>query len=282
MKVLVTGSEGFLGKHLVGMLNEKGHDVVRYDLSLGHDILNIEQLRQYLQNCDVCIHLAAVADLYIAEEQPEMAQDINVKGTKLIVDVCDEFAVRLLYASTCCAYGNNGVDVSMETSPVAPTEHYARTKLEGENHVLNSKSDHVIMRIATFYGPGMRESLATAVFLRSAMDKKDINIHGSGEQTRCFTHVYDISSGIVCAMEDGDFKGIVNISDDTEISVNELADIAIEISGNDIEVIHRPEREGQIFRSSIDNSLLRGMGWKPAWTLKDGLRECAIIYSAGA
>ena len=278
MKVLVTGSEGFLGKHLVQELNHLGYDVVRYDLELGLDILNIEQLRYSLIECDVCVHLAAIADLYIAEEEPEIAQMINVEGTRKIVNVCDELGVRLLYASTCCAYGNNNVEISNEESPVAPTEHYAKTKLEGEKHVLNSKNGHTVMRIATFYGPGMRDSLATAIFLNSAFQKEKINIHGDGKQTRCFTHVNDITSGIICLIQNDNFQGIVNVSDNKETSVNELAKIAINISGNDVEISYQPERDGQIFRSSIDNSLLRAMGWKPRWSLEDGLYQCASIY----
>lgn len=278
MKVLVTGSEGFLGKHLVQELNHLGYDVVRYDLELGLDILNIEQLRYSLIECDVCVHLAAIADLYIAEEEPEIAQMINVEGTRKIVNVCDELGVRLLYASTCCAYGNNNVEISNEESPVAPTEHYAKTKLEGEKHVLNSKNGHTVMRIATFYGPGMRDSLATAIFLNSAFHKEKINIHGDGKQTRCFTHVNDITSGIICLIQNDNFQGIVNVSDNKETSVNELAKIAINISGNDVEISYQPERDGQIFRSSIDNSLLRAMGWKPRWSLEDGLYQCASIY----
>jgi len=281
MRVLVTGSEGFLGQHLTQLLSEEDHDVVRYDLALGHDIMDAEQLHNSLQGCDVCIHLAAVADLYIAEEDPKTAQEINVDGTRLVVEICDEFGIRLLYASTCCVYGNNGLGISDEDSTVAPTEHYARTKLEGEKFVSNSENRHTIMRIATFYGPKMRESLATSIFLRAALAGGPILIHGTGEQTRCFTHVQDICSSIVCVMENEDFQGIINISDDIETSVNQLAKISMQAAGRFVEIKHTPERDGQIFRSSIDNSLLRGLGWSPKWNLVDGLQQCAEILPVG-
>jgi UDP-glucose 4-epimerase len=277
MRVLVTGSEGFLGQHLIQFLSEKGHEVVRYDVALGHDILNAEQLRNSLNGCDVCIHLAAVADLYIAEHNPKAAQEINVDGTKLVVEICDELEIRMLYASTCCVYGNNGLDKSDESSVVSPTEHYARTKLEGEKYVSTSNNDHVIMRIATFYGPQMRESLATSIFLRAASAGDPILIHGSGDQTRCFTHVQDICSGIVVVMEKEGFGGIINIADNREISVNRLVEITMQVVGESVVIKYTPEREGQIFRSSIDNSLLRGLGWFPLWNLTDGLRQCAEI-----
>jgi len=281
MRILVTGSEGFLGQHLVELLMKKGHEVVRFDLSLGHDILDTSQLRDSLQGCGVCIHLAAVADLYIAEDDPENAQTINVDGTKSVVETCDELGIRLLYASTCCVYGNNGLELSDETSPVSPTEHYARTKLEGEKFVSESKSNHTIMRLATFYGPHMRDSLAIAIFLREASSGNPIQIHGDGKQTRCFTHIEDICLGILCIMEDDDFSGVINVSDNREISVNQLAEMTFQIVGKNTGIIYTREREGQIFRSSIENSLLRKMGWEPKWNLLDGLRQCSNILSNG-
>ena len=70
MKVLVTGSEGFLGQRLCALLEkETGHEVLRYDLQLGHDVLNARQFDTALDGVDACIHLAAIADLYIAEKE---------------------------------------------------------------------------------------------------------------------------------------------------------------------------------------------------------------------
>ena len=79
MKILVTGSEGFLGKILTKKLLLEGHEIVPYDISLGKDILDFKQLYKDMSNCDVCIHLAAIADLYIAEANPELTSlpDLN-------------------------------------------------------------------------------------------------------------------------------------------------------------------------------------------------------------
>ena len=103
----------------------------------------------------------------------------------------------------------------------------------------------------------MRDSLATAIFLREASSGNPIQIHGDGKQTRCFTHIEDICEGILCVMENDDFSGTINISDDREISVNQLAELTLQVVGKNTEIIYTREREGQIFRSSIDNSLLR-------------------------
>jgi UDP-glucose 4-epimerase len=274
MKILVTGSEGFLGVHLVGALERGRHEVVRYDIAHGLDILNREQLDEAMVGVDTCIHLAAVADLYIAEDEPGRAREINVTGTARVLEACDHAGVRLLYGSTCCAYGNNGVKLSSESSPVAPTEHYAQTKLEGERLVLASGGHHAILRLATFYGPGMRPSLATWRFLRAAAVGEPIRIHGTGEQTRCYTHVGDVCSGIIQVLNRPGFTGIINISDDRSVSVNQLAEISMRVAGTEVPTVHVADRAGQIHHSAIDNRLLRGMGWAPQWTLEEGLRGC--------
>ena len=74
MRILVTGSEGFLGKVLCRQLRNDSHEVVGYDIAIGSDILDSVQLRTAMVDCDVCIHLAAIADLYIAEHQPERSR----------------------------------------------------------------------------------------------------------------------------------------------------------------------------------------------------------------
>ena len=274
MRILVTGSEGFLGAHLVRELKRHDHEVVGYDLARGQDILDRKQLDAALHGVHVCIHLAAIADLYIAEEHPEQAQRVNVQGTATVLEACDLAGVRLLYCSTCCIYGNNGVACSDETAPAMPTELYARTKLEGEHLIQGSRHSHVILRLATFYGPGMRQSLATWRFLHAALEGETITIHGSGEQTRCYTHVEDVCTGIIRVLEEPTASGIINISDDRSVSVNELAEISMKIVGHRVPTKKVKDRDGQIHHSAIDNTRLRRLGWAPRWTLEEGLWEC--------
>lgn len=285
--VLVTGGDGFLGRHLCLLLQGYGFDVFNYDITSGCDILNRETLLAELRdnNISACVHLAAVADLYEAEADPTNARRINIDGTRVVLSCCDDCGVRLLFASTCCVYGNNGVvGSSNEQSPVAPTEIYAMTKLDGEKIVLNSARfcdlRHVVLRLATFYGPGMRDSLATAQFLKAACEGTAIRVHGSGDQTRCFTHVHDIADGIRVVLQTTNFSGVVNVADDRECSVNELAAIAMKAARATVEIQHVKDRDGQIKRSMISNDRLRALGnrgWKPTVALEDGLRGCATM-----
>jgi UDP-glucose 4-epimerase len=119
----------------------------------------------------------------------------------------------------------------------------------------------------------MRDSLATSIFLNAALSGNAIHIHGTGEQTRCFTHVRDICSAIRLVLEDRSVFGIINIADNNEVSISELAEISMKVVGRRVPVIFVNDRDGQIIRSSIDNSLLCALGWSPQWSLEDGLAE---------
>lgn len=278
MRILVTGSEGFLGKILTNKLLLQGHEIIPYDISLGKDILDFKQLYEDMSNCDVCIHLAAIADLYIAEANPELTLDINVKATEKLIQFANELDVRILFSSTVCAYGNNGEDISTESSQLAPTEVYAKSKVEAEKMFYNDLEKHCILRLATFYGPNMRESLAVSVFINSILSGKEIRIHGNGLQTRCYTHVEDICSGIITVLN-SKANGIFNISTEEETSVIELIELICKISNIEAKKILVPDRFGQIVRSKISSEKLQKLGWKPKYNIELGLLECILFAS---
>lgn len=285
-RVLVTGGKGFLGQHLCLLLRAYGFDVFTYDIADGQDILDRAGLKAELRdnNITACVHLAAVSDLNEAERDPRLAKQVNIEGTDAVLSCCDAVGVRVLYASTCCVYGNNDVvGVNNEIASLAPTEVYAETKVAGEQLVLKSprvhELQHVVMRLATFYGPGMRDALATAKFLEAALCGSAIHIHGSGEQTRCFTHVHDVAEGIRVILQ-SDFAGVVNVSDNRECSVNELAEIVMKVADSEVEVQYVQDRTGQITRSRVCNARLRALGnrgWSPTFTLEAGMRQCAEL-----
>lgn len=272
--VLITGSSGFLGARVCDEFTLAGYDLRTFDISDGQDVLNFDQITTAIKGCDICIHLAAVSDLYEAELSPDVCFSINVEGTKNIAKACFDNNVRLLYASTCCAYGNNGVAVSNELSPLVPTELYARTKLMGEKVIEQSGCDYRLLRLATFYGPKMRKSLATSIFLEKTIAGEDIEIHGDGEQTRCYTHVDDIALGIRIVADNNECPKIINVSDNVPYSVNELVAIISSIVGRRSKVAYVKDRIGQINSSTINSDLLKKLGWKPVWSLHQGLSDC--------
>jgi UDP-glucose 4-epimerase len=252
------------------------HTILRYDLQLGHDVLNGEQLNDFLERADACIHLAAVADLYIAEEDPERTQKVNVEATRLVLEACNRNNVRLLFASTVCAYGNNGCDQSDESSPLAPTEVYASSKAAAEALLVDQLDKHCILRLATFYGPDMRPSLATSMFLRALLKDELLYVHGDGQQTRCYTHVDDVAQGLLCILDSGE-NGVFNVAGKQEVSVLELINTLATITNKTPQLHFVEDRFGQIHKSNVSSNRLRHLGWVPKYTLASGLSTCLEI-----
>ena len=156
MKILVTGSSGFVGKPTVERLKELGHEVVEYDLPR-YDILNLEQIKANAKDCDVICHIAAIADLYETAKDFDPTFNTNVRGTYNIMLAAKELDKHLVYISTCCVYGVQNKRTTEENLP-NPNEFYARSKLAGE--VLVQDLDNVtILRLGTILGEGMRKAL---------------------------------------------------------------------------------------------------------------------------
>lgn len=277
MKFVVTGGSGFLGQALVKSLVSAGHVCVDYDIANGQDICNQKQFDEFVKNekPNSVIHLAAIADLNIFDENPLIGDKINIGGTKKVLDVCDKYGVRLLFASTCCCYGNNGLVESDETSVIAPTEAYARSKAASEKDVLKSGSPHCCMRLSTFYGADMREALAPATFMKRLHDNKPLHIHGNGKQTRNLTYVDDVVSGIVTIALSEPKYDIVNVVSDDIVSVLDIANVVGNVMNktDSMKLVHVADRDGQIMYENIKNRRLRSLGWKPETNFKQGMEK---------
>jgi nucleoside-diphosphate-sugar epimerase len=282
MKIIITGGTGFLGKRLCRKLKENGHKILSYDIVDGYDILNNEQLEKAFIdfNVNTIIHLAACADLNIFAKKPEISYKINVIGTRNILKLCQKYNVRLLFASTCCCYGNNETHPTDETSPTCPTEPYAKSKKESENDILKVGLPHCCMRLATFYGPEMRAALAPGVFLDKAHKNETIQIHGSGKQTRTMTYVDDIVSGIVTISESEAKYTVVNVTTEEITSVMDMIRHAKNITGNDVECVNIKDREGQIHEEMIHSKRLQSLGWKWETTFEEGMKKSYEYYKS--
>ena len=280
MRIIVTGGTGFLGKRICRKLIIGNHTVFTYDIVDGYDILNTEQLKKiFIEFKPECIiHLAACADLNIFVKKPEISYKINVIGTRNILNLCEKYNVRLLFASTCCCYGNNDTHPTDETSPTCPTEPYAKSKKESEKDILAVGLPHCCMGLATFYGPEMRAALAPAVFIDKCHKNETIEIHGSGKQTRTMTYVDDIVSGIVTIAESDPKYTIINVTTEEITSVMDMINHAKNITGNNVKCINVKDREGQIHEEMIYSKRLQSLGWKWETTFKEGMIKSYEYY----
>ncbi|MEC8249900.1 MAG: GDP-mannose 4,6-dehydratase, partial [Candidatus Thermoplasmatota archaeon] len=111
------------------------------------------------------------------------------------------------------------------------------------------------------------------IFIEALKNDEQISIHGNGLQTRCYTHVEDIASGIIAVM-DSNKNGIYNISSDEEMNVIELIELIAGLMGKTADTVHVEDRFGQINKSKISSEKLQHLGWKAKYDLKSGLKTC--------
>lgn len=280
MKILITGSSGFLGSALSKQLSKLGHNVIPYDISDGKDICDANQFYNTLKEsgATTVIHLAAIADLYLFHNKPELSNKINIEGTSNILKTCQELNVRLLFASTCCSYGNCKEHPSTEESPLAPTEDYANSKMISEQEITSVGLPHCSMRLATFYGPGMRKALAVGLFMDLMHNNKKVYIDGDGEQTRTWTYIDDIVNGIVTiALTPPQYK-VVNITSEEEVSVNDIVTGLETLMNKKAYTESRKDRSYQIMREQISNKRLRSLGWDQSYNFEEGLKNTYEWY----
>lgn len=278
MKILITGSRGFIGSAFKERLRAEGYQVVEFDLQTGHDVHDPDQLRQALEDCAVAYHFAAMSDLNQAEEDPQGCLRSNISGTRNVAEICSECGCLLNYISTSCVYGNQSVYPVTEASVPDPTEIYADSKLSGEKCVLEVHAatglKYNILRIATVYGPGMRDALVIKIFFDRARAGLPLEVHGHGKQTCSMTYIDDLIDGLLLVKQKGLVNETINLTTEEEVSVNDIADRIIRLTASRSPVIFVPDRKGQIYKRSFDAGKAKErLGWQAKTSLQEGLRK---------
>lgn len=274
-RIVVTGGRGFIGSEFVALARHAGYAVTTFDLRDGQDICDPAALLAAIGEGDVVVHLAAYADLYVAREHPVDCVRTNVMGTAQVADITRQRNGRLILGSTLCVYGNQQKYPTFEDSRPNPTEIYAQSKLAAEQVVMGLTDTlglkAAIVRFPGVYGPGMRESLAVARFMRAAREGGELIIHGDGRQTRTPLYVQDLADGLLAAVQHMDFHGVVNLATSEEISALDLAHGIIRLAGRGT-IRHAAQRSPQTLRELADSTLAaRKLGWTAKTLLDQGL-----------
>lgn len=266
MKILVTGSEGFLGKWIARTRGE--HKIVPFDSSLGDDVRSIGSVQQKMEGVDAVIHAAAIADLNQSAANPGINFAVNIAGTEVIAAEAANRGVPVLFISTCCTYGNQQ-PAGLGTVPV-PTELYAWSKLAGEAIVFGHNPANMAARIPTLYGPGMRPALFIYRAIDAIAKGEPVTIHGSGKQTRQYGYVEDVASLIWWQLESG--KRILNLNPREQTSCIDICAQAAALLKKPLNLQFVPDRSGQIHKQNIlsttndyHRSFAQGMAQTVGW-----------------
>lgn len=299
MKILVTGGAGFIGSHLMRKLKEAGHEAVALDnLSTGlrenllpdmklvvmdtHDKA-VEDVFQK-EHFDAVVHLAAQTLVSDSMTDPENDMYQNVAGTVRILECCRKYGVkRIIFSSSAATYGDVAETVLpiSETLPQTPLSFYGLTKKTAEKYLelyhLAYGLDYVVLRFANVYGERQGdggEGGVISIFTKRLAQGKGITIFGDGKQTRDFVYAGDIADGIIDALTTDAKNTAYNLSTTEETSLNELVQILSHIAGKEITPSYDKPREGDIYRSSLNNAkAICNLGWKPKVSLEEGLKR---------
>lgn len=306
-RVLVSGGAGFVGSHLCESLLERGEEVVCLDdFSTGTpgnvERLNADQRFTLLVadvSCDVpvdkpmdaVLHLASPASPTAYLEHPLETMAVGSEGTRRLLALATAWGARFVLASTSEVYGDPTVHPQPESyrgnvDPVGPRSVYDEAKRFAEALTMawarTHGTDVAIARIFNTYGPRLRggDGRVVSNFVRQALARDPLTVHGDGSQTRSFCYVSDLVRGILALLDSG-LSGPVNIGNPDERSVLDLAHLVLEITGSPSEVVFGPLPVDDPVRRCPDISLARRLlGWEPEVMLDEGLRRTVRYFSS--
>jgi nucleoside-diphosphate-sugar epimerase len=305
MRVLVTGSEGYIGTILAPYLMAHGHDVTGIDTGFHRvgwlyngvdrapalrsaDVRNLtaEDLRGF----DAVVHLAELSNDPVGELNPDITFEINHRGSVRLATLAREAGVeRFIYMSSCSVYGSAGAGYSTETSEVNPLTAYAQCKVLVERDVRPLASDTfspTFLRNATAFGasPRMRFDLVVNDLAGHAWTEKVIRMASDGKPWRPFVHILDISRAIDCVLRaprDVVHGEIFNVGSNSQNY--QIRDIAEQISstfpGCSLEV-GDSTGDNRNYRANFDKIHEGLPGFECRYDVARGARQLLDVFSA--
>lgn len=302
MNILITGGAGFIGSHLADALIKLNHNVTIIDNLSSGTKFNVPSEAEFIEadirtssianifknhKFDLVFHEAAQTLVPESIKNPYKDADENIMGLINVLESCRQTGVKkIIFSSSAAVYGNNSNLPLSENESLSPTSFYGLTKTTSEKY-LNLYFEYfgihyTILRYSNVYGPRQGangEGGVIYIFAKALAENKPINIFGDGNQTRDFISVHDIVEANIAAITNGNEK-ILNISTETETTLNELANKMINLSKKDKNLIHyKKPRNGDIYRSCLSNkNAVAELNWKPKISLDKGLIETITYF----
>jgi UDP-glucuronate decarboxylase len=306
-RVLVTGGAGFLGSHLCERLVADGHDVLCVDNYFTGSKANVSHLLHsprfeamrhditfplYVE-VDEIYNLACPASPIHYQFDPVQTTKTSVVGAINMLGLAKRTRARVLQASTSEVYGDPEISPQHEdyrgnVNPLGPRACYDEGKRCAETLFFDYRRQHrtqvKVVRIFNTYGPRMhpQDGRVVSNFIVQALTGQDITLYGNGLQTRAFCYVDDMIEGFVRMMATPEeVAGPVNLGNQHEISVRDLAERVIAMCGSRSAIVHRPLPQDDPMQRCPDITRAQELlGWRPSVGLEEGLARTVGYFES--
>ena len=314
MRILITGGAGFIGSHLTDRLVADGHQITILDnLATGRkenlsvhlgganvtfiegSILDLPLLDGLIKETEYVFHLAAAVGVFNIVNHPLDSLMTNIRGTENVLESAHKYSKPVFVTSSSEVYGKNDSDSLKESddrilgAPVTLRWSYSEAKAIDESlayaYWVEKKLETRIVRFFNTVGPRQLGAYGMVVprFVQFALKNEPITIYGNGEQTRCFGHVLDAVDAVVrIAFADNTIGKVINIGNDYEISINDLAKKVIEQTNSKSEIVYVPYEEAygdgfeDMERRVPNIELIKSLvGWEPKRDLSSMITDIA-------
>ena len=314
MRILITGGAGFIGSHLTDRLVADGHQITILDnLVTGRkenlsahlssnsvtfiegSILDLPRLDGLVKETDYVFHLAAAVGVFNIVNHPLDSLMTNIRGTENVLESAHKYSKSVFVTSSSEVYGKNTSDSLRETddrilgAPIKLRWSYSEAKAIDESlayaYWVEKKLETRIVRYFNTVGPRQLGAYGMVVprFVQSALKNEPLTIYGTGKQTRCFGHVYDaVDASVKIAFSEKTIGKVINVGNNFEISINDLAKKVIAETNSKSEIVYVPyeeaygdgfeDMERRVPNIELINSLV---GWEPKRNLSRMISDIA-------
>ncbi|MCY7346965.1 MAG: GDP-mannose 4,6-dehydratase [Pyrinomonadaceae bacterium] len=314
MKILITGGAGFVGSHLADKLHGEGHDITVIDnLSTGsyqnvahlegqerfrfiiETVLNESLMEELIRETDRVFHMASAVGVKLIMEHPVKTIETIFRGTDVVLGSCARYRKRVLIPSTSEVYGKSSEVPFAEDNDIlkgSTSKHrwaYACAKELDEflalAHFKETRLPVAVVRLFNTVGPRQTGQYGMVVpnFVKAAVRNEPLIVHGDGGQSRCFGHVLDVVGALAKTLETPEcFGQVMNIGNAEEVTIKQLAEKAIALTGSRSEIKYIPYEEayGEGFEDmrrrvpSLEKAA-RLIGYQPTRTLNEIINDVA-------